>query len=57
LALLLLHAGQTVSSDRSIDALWGERPPRTAQGALGALLIIAAAGLVRFGEKAPVACV
>ena len=30
LALLLLHAGETVSSDRLIDALWGERPPRTA---------------------------
>jgi len=30
LALLLLHAGETVSSDRLIDALWGEQPPRTA---------------------------
>jgi DNA-binding SARP family transcriptional activator len=30
LALMLLHAGETVSSDRLIDALWGERPPRTA---------------------------
>ena len=30
LALLLLHAGETVSNDRLIDALWGERPPRTA---------------------------
>lgn len=30
LALLLLHAGEVVSSDRMIDALWGEEPPRTA---------------------------
>jgi DNA-binding SARP family transcriptional activator len=30
LALLLLHAGEVVSADRLIDALWGERPPRTA---------------------------
>ena len=31
LALLLLHAGEVVSSDRMIDALWGEEAPRTAQ--------------------------
>ena len=30
LALLLLHAGEVVSSDRIIDALWGEEAPRTA---------------------------
>ena len=30
LAILALHAGSTVSSDRLIDALWGERPPATA---------------------------
>src|SRR5262245_48634226 len=30
LALLVLHAGEVVSSDRIIDALWGERPPPTA---------------------------
>ena len=30
LAMLALHAGSTVSSDRLIDALWGERPPATA---------------------------
>jgi len=30
LALLLLHAGEVVSTDRVVDALWGERPPRTA---------------------------
>src|ERR671915_64098 len=30
LALLALHAGSTVSSDRLIDGLWGERPPATA---------------------------
>ena len=30
LALLALHAGSTVSSERLIDGLWGERPPATA---------------------------
>jgi len=29
-ALLALHAGSTVSSERLIDGLWGERPPTTA---------------------------
>jgi len=30
LALLLLNLGEVVSTDRVIDALWGERPPRSA---------------------------
>ncbi len=30
LAILLLHRGEVVSSDRLIDQLWGERPPATA---------------------------
>jgi YVTN family beta-propeller protein len=30
LALLVLHNGETMSSDRLVDALWGERPPATA---------------------------
>ena len=34
LALLLLHPGETVSSDRLIDELWGEHPPADAQTAL-----------------------
>src|SRR5688500_13336607 len=34
LALLLLHRGVTLSSDRLIDELWGERPPADAQTAL-----------------------
>ena len=29
LALLLLHPNQVVSTDRLIDELWGERPPKT----------------------------
>ncbi len=29
LALLLLHAGRVVSTERVIDALWGESPPAT----------------------------
>lgn len=31
LALLVLHAGQPLSGDSIIDALWGERPPPTAR--------------------------
>jgi DNA-binding SARP family transcriptional activator len=34
LAVLLLRAGETVSSDVLIDALWGEQPPRTARAAV-----------------------
>jgi DNA-binding SARP family transcriptional activator len=34
LALLLLNAGRVVSTDRLIDALWGEVPPRTATSSL-----------------------
>jgi DNA-binding SARP family transcriptional activator/DNA-binding CsgD family transcriptional regulator len=30
LALLLLHANETLSTDRLIDELWGERPPTNA---------------------------
>jgi DNA-binding SARP family transcriptional activator len=34
LAILLLSLGETVSSARLIDELWGERPPADAQTAL-----------------------
>jgi DNA-binding SARP family transcriptional activator/class 3 adenylate cyclase/energy-coupling factor transporter ATP-binding protein EcfA2 len=34
LAVLLLHAGRVVSTDRLIDELWGEDPPDTARGVL-----------------------
>jgi DNA-binding SARP family transcriptional activator len=34
LALLVLHAGEVMSVDRLIDAVWGERPPATAREAL-----------------------
>lgn len=30
LAILLIHLGEIVSTDRLIDLLWGDRPPRTA---------------------------
>ena len=30
LAILLLHRGETVSVDRIVDLMWGERPPATA---------------------------
>ena len=34
LALLALRAGEVVSTDRLLDDLWGERPPKTAVGSL-----------------------
>jgi DNA-binding SARP family transcriptional activator len=34
LGVLLLHAGEPLSPDALIDALWGESPPRTARAAL-----------------------
>ena len=34
LAVLLLHANEAISSDRLIDALWGESPPPAASGSL-----------------------
>jgi DNA-binding SARP family transcriptional activator len=34
LALLLLHAGRVVPTDRLVDDLWGEHPPPTAQSSL-----------------------
>src|SRR2546430_4511440 len=33
-AVLLLQAGEVVSAERLVDALWGERPPATAAHAL-----------------------
>ena len=38
LAMLLLNAGQIVSTDRLIDAVWGREPPRTALPALQGLV-------------------
>jgi predicted ATPase/DNA-binding SARP family transcriptional activator len=34
LGLLLLHANEAVSTERLIDAVWGEEPPATVRGAL-----------------------
>ena len=34
LAVFLLHPGETMTTDRLVDALWGERPPPTARRAL-----------------------
>ena len=36
LALLLLHANETLNADRMVDELWGERPPATAAKTLQA---------------------
>jgi DNA-binding SARP family transcriptional activator len=38
LAILLLQAGQVVSTDRLIDELWGERPPRTSVNVIQGLV-------------------
>jgi class 3 adenylate cyclase len=35
LALLILHVGETVSTDHLIDEVWGEDPPPSAQHAIG----------------------
>lgn len=34
LTLLLLHPNKVVATDRLVDAMWGERPPASAHGAL-----------------------
>src|SRR6478735_2986752 len=34
LAILLLHAGETMATERLVDALWGEKPPATSVKAL-----------------------
>src|SRR6188472_4178138 len=34
LAILLLHRNEVVSTERLIDELWGERPPKTARKSL-----------------------
>src|SRR4051794_14388986 len=38
LTILLLEAGRVVSTDRLIDALWGEHPPRTSATSLQNLI-------------------
>jgi DNA-binding SARP family transcriptional activator len=38
LAILLLHANESVSSDRLVAELWGERPPKTARKAVQGLV-------------------
>src|SRR5215471_17749406 len=34
LALLAIHAGEVVETDRLVDGLWGDRPPRSAGAVL-----------------------
>ena len=38
LAVLVVHANEVVSSDRLLDVLWGDDPPRTATHTLQTLL-------------------
>ena len=39
LALLLVHSGEVLSTDRLVDELWGERPPKTATASLQNLVV------------------
>ncbi|MFG1704467.1 BTAD domain-containing putative transcriptional regulator [Nonomuraea sp. M3C6] len=39
LAVLLVHAGRTVSRDQLTDAVWGDRPPRTAANTVAAYVL------------------
>jgi predicted ATPase/DNA-binding SARP family transcriptional activator len=55
LAILVLHAGEVVSTERLIAELWGETPPRTASTALQGLVSILrkrleAGGVTRAGS-------
>src|SRR5881392_2423243 len=45
LSVLLLHANEAISSDRLIDALWGEAPPPTAARSLHNLISALRKGL------------
>ena len=54
LALLALHAGSTVSSERLIEGLWGEQPPATAVKLGPAARVAAAQGVRRGGRRPPI---
>jgi DNA-binding SARP family transcriptional activator len=43
LAILALHAGELVSTDRLIEGLWGEQPPATATKLVQLYVCVAAA--------------
>src|SRR5687767_2475321 len=55
LAVLLLNVNRVVSSDRLVDALWGERAPDTAQKALQVYVsgLRKALGRERIATRAP----
>ena len=57
LAILLLHHNQVVSTDRLIDELWGEVPPRSGATALqvrvSQLRKALGAGAARLETRAP----
>jgi DNA-binding SARP family transcriptional activator/tetratricopeptide (TPR) repeat protein len=55
LAVLLLHANRVVSTDRLIEALWGDRPPGTASKALQVYVsqLRKAIGHERIATRAP----
>jgi DNA-binding SARP family transcriptional activator len=54
LAMLVIHASEPVSVDRLIDALWGERPPSSAQHAIQVHVSAIRKALARAGEGEPV---
>ena len=51
LALLVLHANETLSTDRLIDELWGEHPPTTAAKTLQVRIFPTCARPSRGGQK------
>jgi len=53
LAVFLLEAGQIVTTDRLVDELWGDKPPRTATGTVQVYVM----RLRRMLEGSPVALV
>jgi DNA-binding SARP family transcriptional activator len=51
LALLLLHRGETLGTERLIDELWGERPPATAAKSVQVLVSRLRKALARAGTE------
>ena len=53
LALLLIEAGRTISSDRLIDELWQGNPPRGADGTLRVYVGVGGLTPVRLRGRSP----
>ncbi len=53
-AVLLLHAGEVVSTDHLIEQVWGDHPPRTAAHSVQLYISALRRSLEPFGEEAPI---